>query len=246
MRSNAEWIEWGRRAITIRKGYRELSDEQYYAAGVDWRDYAEAWTRTTGYRPGTIVEIGCNCGRLTKALASEFRKVVAVDVSPHVIEYGRSRIPAENIFWHAGDGNSLPVADGSADCVFSCLVFQHFPDNAAQLRMFGEIWRALKPGGTFFIHIPVHSFPAGRFSAIARSLYRAFCVAREMKTFIAVQRMRFGGRTPMRGVSYEMTPLLTDLSNLGFANVGMTTVRIRRLNEVYICIFGVKPQRFDG
>ena len=138
-----------------------------------------------------------------------------------------------------GNGEFLPASDSTADAVFSCLVFQHFPDNASQLQLFPEINRVLRPGGTFFIHIPMHLFPIGRFSAIVRRAYSAFCFLRDLKMSIAVQIMQWGGRAPVRGVSYEMDRLIADVSKLGFTGVGATMVRVKR-GQLHSCIYGRK------
>jgi SAM-dependent methyltransferase len=239
MRSNAEWTVLGKQALALKPADKPFADEEFYALGDEWLDYATAWQGSIGYCTGTVLEIGCDPGRITKRLAAEFDRVIAIDISADWIAYAKARVTAGNITWQEGSGESLPAADGVADAVFSCLVFQHFPDNASQLRLFPEISRVLKPGGTFFIHIPMHLFPIGRFSSVVRRAYSAFCLLRDLKMSIAVQLMRLGGRPPMRGVSYEMDKLIAEISKLGFAGVGTTIVKTKR-GQLHSCIYGRK------
>jgi SAM-dependent methyltransferase len=110
---------------------------------------------------------------------------------------------------------ALPCGDELADAAFSCHVFQHFNDNAAQRAMFGEIARVLKPGGTFLIDLPTHQFPTGRFAAVARSGYAAYLQMQRAKAAVQRHAMRLGFRPPMRMVSYEADRLLAILPRSG-------------------------------
>jgi SAM-dependent methyltransferase len=98
-----------------------------------------------------VVEIGCGTGRMTEWFARDFRKVAALDVSPAMIEAARQRLGhLSNIRFHAGSGADLaPVADESADLVFSYIVFQHVPSRAVIENYVREAARVLRTGGMF-------------------------------------------------------------------------------------------------
>jgi SAM-dependent methyltransferase len=243
LQSNAEWQAWGKRDPLWgvaswpgreKGGANPWNDEEFYALGLDWSRYDRAWRNAsggTGRSNGTVVEIGCGAGRITGMLALTFQHVIAGDVSPDIIEYARAHVPLENIRWLVTDGDVLPAEDGQVDAVFSCQVFQHFPNNAAQLAMFREISRVLKPGGTFFIHQPMHCFPHGRFAALARTAYAAYLQLQRGYAFVQLNAMRFGGRPPMRIVSYEMDRLLEDLRAIGFADLQV-------VHSPHTCMYG--------
>jgi SAM-dependent methyltransferase len=95
------------------------------------------------------VEIGCGVGRVTRWLAKEAATVRALDVSAEMLARARElNAGLANVTWLLGDGESLaPIADSSADLVFSDVVFQHIPDPAVQLGYVREIGRVLRPGG---------------------------------------------------------------------------------------------------
>ena len=61
--------------------------------------------------------------------------MVAFDVSEEMLGRAREHNPAlANVPWVHGDGMTLaPIEDGSADGVFSHVVFQHLPDPAITL-----------------------------------------------------------------------------------------------------------------
>ena len=119
----------------------------------------------------TIVDIGCGCGRYAHPLRDyRFKserftgKYIGIDVDEEMLAWCRENYDAERFSFHRsnhtskayrgmensnGNGNShyhLPVADESADFVFSTSLFTHLLeeqlDNYCQ-----ESYRALKPGG---------------------------------------------------------------------------------------------------
>ena len=79
-----------------------------------------------------VVEIGSGIGRMTEFFARDFGIIDAVDVAPAMIEGARQRLGhLANVAFHIGGGCDLAaVADGSADLVFSYIVFQHIPSRA--------------------------------------------------------------------------------------------------------------------
>jgi len=69
-------------------------------------------------RGGTCVEVGCGFGRMTAVLAERFDRVVALDVSPRMLELARAAVPAPNVELDLVSGSRLdPVEDGVADAL---------------------------------------------------------------------------------------------------------------------------------
>ncbi len=100
------------------------------------------------------------------------------------------------------DAASVPLPDGSADCIVCTEVLEHVPDAAACVR---EAIRLLRPGGVFIASVPffypIHADPHDycRFTAEGlRRLHAGFAVASvaSMGGYAGVLGMfiEFGGR----------------------------------------------------
>src|SRR5437588_1356135 len=85
-------------------------------------------------RGGTCVEVGCGPGRMTAALAERFDRVVAVDVSPAMVERARVSVSAANVDFHVVSGERLDgIESGVADALVCYLVLQHLPSRETVL-----------------------------------------------------------------------------------------------------------------
>jgi SAM-dependent methyltransferase len=109
-----------------------------------------------------VVEIGCGVGRMTEWFARAFGFVEALDVSPVMIEGARRRLAGvDNVAFHVGNGSDLsPIADGSADLVFSYIVFQHIPSREAIAAYVRDAARVLNAGGVFKFQVNGDLSPA--------------------------------------------------------------------------------------
>lgn len=96
----------------------------------------------------SVMDLGCGTGyssnELSLRLSSE--AYFGLDLSKDMLAYARSKHQAENRHWLAGDAENLPVSSNSMDLIFSSLAIQWCADLP---KMFGEIFRVLKPGGVF-------------------------------------------------------------------------------------------------
>jgi ubiquinone/menaquinone biosynthesis C-methylase UbiE len=107
-------------------------------------------------RGGTCVEVGSGPGRMTGALAARFDRVVAVDVSPAMIERARTEVDAPNVDFRVVSGERLDgVADSSAEAVVCYLVLQHLPRRRVVVSYLREIARVLARGGEAFVQLPL-------------------------------------------------------------------------------------------
>jgi ArsR family transcriptional regulator len=107
-------------------------------------------------RGGVCVEVGCGPGRMTAALAERFERVIAVDVSPAMLDLARARVRAENVEFRLVPGDRLDsVEDGVAHAAVSYLVLQHLPARALVLGQLAELARVLAPAGEAFVQLPV-------------------------------------------------------------------------------------------
>ncbi len=95
----------------------------------------------------TVLDVGCGTGYCTRALGKHYKraKIIGLDLAPAMV----SRASQQHGRWRkgvylAGDAESLPIASGSVDLVFSNLALQWCDPDA----VFSEFARVLRPGGT--------------------------------------------------------------------------------------------------
>jgi SAM-dependent methyltransferase len=121
-------------------------------------------------RGGTCVEVGCGPGRMTGALAARFDRVIAVDVSPAMLDRARAAVADTNVRFQAVSGERLDgVEDAIADVLVCYLVLQHLPSRDVVVSYLHEFARVLRPGGEAFVQAPVLVSPAGRLWRAARA-----------------------------------------------------------------------------
>jgi SAM-dependent methyltransferase len=77
-------------------------DHAYYRALADEID------------AGSIIDLGCGTGLLTRALAGERRTVIGVDPSRTMLDYARRQPGSGSVIWIHGDASALRH-DGNAD-----------------------------------------------------------------------------------------------------------------------------------
>jgi SAM-dependent methyltransferase len=97
---------------------------------------------------GLAVELGPGLGRICRALAEHFDRVVGVDVSQEMVQKARSLVDDPKVSFEVGDGTGLgPVATGSADFVVTFTVLQHMPSAELIEGNLRDAARVLAPGG---------------------------------------------------------------------------------------------------
>jgi ubiquinone/menaquinone biosynthesis C-methylase UbiE len=109
-------------------------------------------------RRGTCVEVGCGPGRMTGELAERFERVIAVDVSPQMLERARAAVGVggARVEFRVVSGERLDtVESGVADVVVCYLVLQHLPTRRIVTRYIEEFARVLGSGGEAYVQLPV-------------------------------------------------------------------------------------------
>ncbi len=103
----------------------------------------------------TVVDIGCDIGRMDRHIAPRVGKLIGIDVSGEMIARARERLAdLGNVEFLEGDGWTLkPIPDASVDLVFSHIVLQHTPRNVAG-SYFRDAYRVLRPSGNFVLQVP--------------------------------------------------------------------------------------------
>lgn len=96
-----------------------------------------------------MLELGCGAGRMTRAFASHFSHITAVDVSMQMLDRAKQLLSdVENVSWKLANGADLnDTPSGSIDFAFSYLVLQHLPDERLVCSYIREMVRVLKVSG---------------------------------------------------------------------------------------------------
>lgn len=134
----------------IRADRTDWTDEAFLASGeADVARFADPALALLAGRE-VALDLGCGLGRLSRALASRFDRVEAVDISPEMVQRAQELAPPPpgnvRFLLCPGDG-TLPLDDGSVDFAFSYLVFQHLPGTQLVRSYVGDLARVLRPGG---------------------------------------------------------------------------------------------------
>lgn len=101
--------------------------------------------------PGmTVLELGCGTGYFTRELARSGAEIVAIDISPELLQIAKANCPAPNVRYEIQNAYELSYQDNVFDSVVGSSVLHHLEVEAA-LR---EIFRVLKPGGAIYFTEP--------------------------------------------------------------------------------------------
>jgi ubiquinone/menaquinone biosynthesis C-methylase UbiE len=93
---------------------------------------------------------------MTGHLAERFDRVIAVDVSPGMLERARKAVGASNVEFDLVSGSRLdPVGDGVGTVLLCYLVLQHLPGRDVIGSYLHEFARVLAPAGRAFVQLPV-------------------------------------------------------------------------------------------
>ncbi len=116
-----------------------------HVPGRSWQGVAEMLLRLLP--PMTIADLGAGEGTLSQLLAQRAIKVIAVDNSEKMVEFGTEvagRNAVHNLEYRQGDLEALPIDDESIDLALFSQSLHHaqHPERAIQ-----EAYRILKPGG---------------------------------------------------------------------------------------------------
>jgi SAM-dependent methyltransferase len=105
--------------------------------------------------PGAVViDLGSGAGNdcfIARAESGESGRVIGIDFTPAMIEkarYNAKKLGYDNVEFHHGDIEDMPVSNDLADIIVSNCVLNLVPNKNG---VFREIFRVLKPGGHFSI-----------------------------------------------------------------------------------------------
>jgi ubiquinone/menaquinone biosynthesis C-methylase UbiE/biotin operon repressor len=152
-----------KRKDQVRAYFDELAGKfgREYVPGRSWKGLAEAMLKILNY--DTVADLGAGEGTLSQLIAQRAKKVIAVDNSEKMVEFGKklakeNKLP--NLEYRLGDIESPPIADSTVDLAIFSQALHHAAQPALAL---SEAHRILKPGGRLIIlDLLQHSFEKAR------------------------------------------------------------------------------------
>ena len=124
----------------------------------DWEDLPDLAARLASGlaelavgRDERVLDVGCGTGNLTLALTrwlAPAGRIVAVDISPRMVERARAKVGDRRVTWHVAAADRLPLAAASIDRAICLSVWPHVSDRGATA---AELRRVLRPGGALHV-----------------------------------------------------------------------------------------------
>jgi len=140
-----------KRKDTSRAYFDELAGRfgKDYVPGRSWKALAEALIKILNYK--VVADLGAGEGTLAQLLAQRAEKVIAVDLSPKMVEFGQdlaSRNGLTNLEYRIGDIEEPPIDEGSLDLAILSQALHHAEHPQ---RAIDSAFRILKPGGRLIV-----------------------------------------------------------------------------------------------
>ncbi len=136
-----------KRQDRVRRYFDELAGKfgRQYVPGRSWKAIAETLLKLLP--PMVIADLGAGEGTMSQLMAQRAKKVIAVDSSEKMVEFGSDlarRHKLANLEYRLGDLEDVPIRTGTVDLAFLSQALHHasHPEKAV-----AEAWRILKPGG---------------------------------------------------------------------------------------------------
>jgi ubiquinone/menaquinone biosynthesis C-methylase UbiE len=152
-----------KRQDRMRRYFDELAGKfgRSYVPGRSWKGIAEALLKLMP--PMVIADLGAGEGTISQLMAQRAKRVIAVDNSEKMVEFGSElakKHAIANLEYRLGDLEDVPIRSGTVDLAFLSQALHHavHPERAI-----AEAWRILKPGGRIAVlDLSRHHFEEAR------------------------------------------------------------------------------------
>ncbi len=140
-----------RRQDKVRAYFNDLAGRfgRHYVPGRSWEGLAE--TLLLLMPPMVIADLGAGEGTFSQLLARRAKKVIAIDNSEKMVEYGADlarKNAVTNLEYRLGDLEDVPIEAATVDLAFFSQSLHHAPHPEKAV---AEAARILKPGGRIVI-----------------------------------------------------------------------------------------------
>jgi ArsR family transcriptional regulator len=130
---------------------------KHYVPGRSWKGLAEALLKVMNY--DVVADLGAGEGTLSQLLAQRAKHVIAVDISPKMVEFGTNLAKEHllpNLEFRLGDIEEVPIDNATVDLAILSQALHHAEQPQ---RALAEAYRILKPGGCLLIlDLALHTF----------------------------------------------------------------------------------------
>ena len=140
-----------RRQDKVRRYFDELAGKfgRQYMPGRSWKGIAEALLKLMP--PLVIADLGAGEGTISQLMAQRAKKVIAIDNSEKMVEFGSElakKHGIRNLEYRLGELEDVPIRSATVDVAFLSQALHHarHPERAL-----AEARRILKPGGQIAI-----------------------------------------------------------------------------------------------
>src|SRR3989304_4612503 len=192
-------------------------------------------------KPGqTVLDLGSGAGLdciLAAQKVGETGHVIGVDMTPEMIERAQAnvkKVNLKNVEFRHGYLENLPVDSNTVDVIISNCVINLSPDKS---KVFGEAFRALKPGGKLAVSDIVTDGPLPE--SIKQSLRAwAGCVAGAVEAEVYIGIMKSVGFTDIsiKPVFFDKETVDSALADMGDA-IDLKTIS---RDDVYKAVYSAK------
>jgi ArsR family transcriptional regulator len=135
--------------------------DRSYGPGRSWQAFGQLLLRILP--PLVVADLGSGEGLLSELLARRAKKVIAVDNSRRMVDFGTNQAKKnklKNLEFRLGDLQEPPIDPASVDLVILSQALHHATDPARALR---SAYQILKPGGQIMIlDLLQHNFEQAR------------------------------------------------------------------------------------
>ena len=137
---------------------QNIIDEKPFGELVGRHLKSVAFVRDADIQNKNILDIGCGYGWCEVAfLKRSPNAITGIEISEKDFETIRKNVIDTRVTLAVSGATKLPFEDGSFDTVVSWEVIEHIPVGTED-RMFAEVTRVLKNGGSFYLSTPHASF----------------------------------------------------------------------------------------
>lgn len=129
--------------------------EQFFCSTSLWQRvthrYLLPWVLSGARLGDHVLEIGAGYGATTGQLLKAAPRVTCLEYDARAISKLKSRHGHSKVAPLCGDAAVLPFADQSFSSAIAILVLHHLKSKELQDRAIAEVYRVLRPGGSFFV-----------------------------------------------------------------------------------------------
>jgi ubiquinone/menaquinone biosynthesis C-methylase UbiE len=182
-----------------------------YVPGRSWKALAEALIKVLNYQ--VVADLGAGEGTLAQLVAKRADKVIAVDLSPKMVEFGQALALQNglgNLEYRLGDIEEPPIGEGEVDLAILSQALHHAEHPRQAIN---SAFRILRPGGRLIVlDLVQHSFEQARElyadrwlgfteSALAEMLEAAGFL--EIETLVADKEQSAPGFQTLLGIGFK-------------------------------------------